>query len=174
MEKHNEEIQKLVDKGYVEIIPHEEIDSRPGKTWYMPHREHLDAKKPDKWRIVHDASRPYEGKSLNDRVHRGPDLMNRLLHVFLRFREHEYAWQGDIQDMYHRVLVPPHDRDALRFLWYDASGNVAHLRFRVHIFGGIWCSAAANYCLRRVIDDSPVASPDTEDRPSRSSIATFT
>ena len=37
---------------------------------------------------------------------KGPDLLNNLFGVVLRFREREVAVVGDISKMYHRILIP--------------------------------------------------------------------
>ena len=44
----------------------------------------------------------------------GPDLLNNLFGVFLRFRENEVAISADVSKMYHRVLIPEHVH---RYLW---------------------------------------------------------
>ena len=49
----------------------------------------------------------------------GPDLA--------RFREEPVAVMGDIESMFHQVLVPEKDRSLLRFLWWknhDTSGKI--------------------------------------------------
>ena len=113
---------------------------------YLPH--HCVPKKNNKIRLVFDCASRYEGSSLNDRCHQGPDLTNTLSSILLRFREHPYAVSGDIEAMYNQVLVPYEDRDVLRFLWFDGE-NIAHYRMKVHLFGGVWCSSAATYALRK-------------------------
>ena len=37
MGRYDEEITKLVEKGYAEKVPSNEIDAFPGRTWYLPH-----------------------------------------------------------------------------------------------------------------------------------------
>ena len=45
--------------------------------------------------------------------------MNRLLRLLLRFRENQVVVVGDIEAMYHQVLVSFHNRDDLRLLWWS-------------------------------------------------------
>jgi hypothetical protein len=59
----------------------------------------------------------YQGPSLNDYWLKGPDLLNSLFGVILRFRENEVAVSGDISKMYHQVLIPQEDQHVHRFLW---------------------------------------------------------
>ncbi|XP_065055903.1 uncharacterized protein LOC135684313 [Rhopilema esculentum] len=48
---------------------------------------------------------------------KGPDLLNNLFGVSLRFREREVALIGDKSKMYHRILIPEQDQHVHRFLW---------------------------------------------------------
>ncbi|KAJ8018338.1 hypothetical protein HOLleu_43725 [Holothuria leucospilota] len=59
------------------------------------------------------------GHCLNDYWMKGPDLLNNLVGVLLRFRQYEMAACGDISKMYHRVLIPEIDQHVHRFLWRD-------------------------------------------------------
>ena len=47
----------------------------------------------------------------------GPDLLNNLFGITLRFRERQVALLGDISKMYHRILLPEQDQHVHRFLW---------------------------------------------------------
>lgn len=58
-----------------------------------------------------------------------------------------------IEAMYHQVVIPKEDRDALRFLWCDDNGHIIHYRMTRHLFGGMWCSCSSTYALRRVLLD---------------------
>ena len=79
------EINKLLEKGYAEPVPAGEIVGSD-RIWYIPHHGVTTEKKP--LRVVFDCACQYKGKSLNDRCHQGPDLINKLLPVLLRFRQH--------------------------------------------------------------------------------------
>ena len=152
-QRYDTEISKLFEKGYAEEVP----KSKSGdKIWYLPHHAVITDKKPDKVRVVYDCASKFQGESLNDKCFQGPDLNNKLLHVLLKFRQHEVAFIGDVEAMYYQVKVAEGDRDALRFLWYDKTGNVKHFRMKVHIFGGIWCACIATYAMRRTLQDHNV------------------
>ena len=78
------EIQNLIDQGYAERVPDEDLQGNPGRTWYLPHHNVVNPNKPEKFSIVFDCAAKHAGISLNQRVLQGPDLMNRLLGVLLR------------------------------------------------------------------------------------------
>ena len=150
--KYNAEIDKLLNKGYAERVPLDEVimDSR---IWYLPHHAVTTEKKPDKLRVVFDCACKFRGRSLNERCLQGPDLINKLLPVLLRFRQHTIAIQADIEAMYHQVKIPPEDRDALRFLWY-VNGQLTYYRMTSHLFGGVWCASSSTYALNRTVIDT--------------------
>ena len=153
-DRYNEEIMKLLQNGYAEKIPLDEIQNS-GRIWYLPHHAVVTEKKPDKVRIVLDCASKYQGKSLNDRCLQGPDFNNKLLYVILRFRQHEYAIMADIESMYHQVKVSTEDKDALRFLCYDDNENIIQYRMTSHLFGGVWCASSSIYAMRKTIEDNP-------------------
>ena len=153
LDRYTTEIEKMIACGYAESVPSDAICTSE-RTWYLPHHAVLSEKKPDKVRIVFDCASKFHGKSLNDRCMQGPDLVNKLLHVLLRFRLHSYAIQADIESMYHQVRIPVSDRDALRFLWYE-NEKLSYYRMTSHLFGGIWCASSSTYALRRTIRDNP-------------------
>ena len=66
-----------------------------------------------------DAGAKFQNTCLNDNILKGPDLLNNLLSVLLKFREGRYGVMSDIQQMFHQVLTNQDDQQALRFLWRD-------------------------------------------------------
>ena len=152
-ERYVREMHLLVEKGYAEEVPLEDVERADGKVWYLPHHPVLNPKKPDKCRIVFDCAAKFRGSSLNDHIHQGPDLANRLIGVLLRFREGAIAFMADVEAMFLQVRVKPEDRDALRFLWYQdgrVGGPTVMYRMTAHLFGGVWSPSCANYALRQV------------------------
>ncbi|XP_014663229.1 PREDICTED: uncharacterized protein LOC106805948 [Priapulus caudatus] len=150
------EMNQLLKRGYAEPVPQEDMHRGDGKVWYLPHHPILNPKKPDKCRIVFDCAARHNGTSLNDIVHQGPDLANRLIGVLLRFRQGPIAFMADIEGMFHQVKVTPKDRDVLRFLWWendDTKGRSTALRMTSHLFGGVWSPSCANYALRMIVQD---------------------
>ena len=111
------EMQRFLDNGYAVKVSEEVL--RP-RTWYLPHFGVTNINKPGKLRLVFDAAAKTSGISLNDQLDPGPDLLQSLPGVLLRFRQYSIAYKADIKDMYLRVQVIEKDRGALRFLWRGA------------------------------------------------------
>ena len=117
-DKYTSSIKELMDKGYAEEVPPEQVQRADGAVWYLPHHPVFHPHKPDKLRIVFDCAAKFQGISLNDTVYRGPDLTNKLVCVLMRSRQERVAFMADIEGMFHQVLVNESDRDVLRFLWW--------------------------------------------------------
>ena len=151
-EIYNENIQKMLDCGYAERVPQNELCLNDGTIWYIPHHPVLN--KPGKVRPVFYCSARYKGVSLNSECMQGPNLTNNLVNVLLIFRQYPYAVLADIESMYLQIRIPESDRNALRFLWYDKlDGAVVEYRMTSHLFGGIWCASSSAYALRRTVLD---------------------
>ena len=65
--------------------------------------------KPNKVRVVFDCAARFRETSLNDQLLQGPDLMNNLTGVLLRFRQERVALVADVEQMFHQVIVKPED-----------------------------------------------------------------
>ena len=156
-DKYCEGIQKFLDKDYAERVPDGEINNKDGRVWYVPHHHVISEAKGGKLRVVMDCSAKYDGVSLNSVCFGGPNLINNLLYVLLRFRQYQHAIMADIEGMYMQVKVRTDDRNCLRFLWYDDDGKITHYRMSSHLFGGVWSGTASTYAQRRICDDNQVS-----------------
>ena len=67
-------------------------------------------------RVVFDGAARVNETCLNENLLKGPDFLNNLFSVLLKFRSGRYALTSDIKQMFHQVKIIPSDRNALRFL----------------------------------------------------------
>ena len=94
---------KIIDKGHASAIPSEEVPPPPGRSWYLPHfATYHNTKRTI--RVVFDSSCEFEGVSLNKVLLPGPDLMNNLIGVLMRFRKENIAVMCDIEQMFHSFI----------------------------------------------------------------------
>ena len=164
LEKNSEMLQHYVEfmndileKGYAKEVGPEERQSESGKCWYIPHFGVYHPKKPDKIRVVFDASAQFKGMSLNNELMQGPDLTNHLIGVLSRFRMENTAIMADIESMFYQVKVPKEHYNYLRFLWWpggDVNGKLKEFQMCVHLFGAISSPSCANYALRKTALDN--------------------
>ena len=61
--------------------------------------------KPGKVSVVFDAGATYNLTSLNKSLLKGPDLLNNLVGVLTCFRMDRYALMGNIEQMFHQILI---------------------------------------------------------------------
>ena len=156
-EAYTEFMEDLILKNYAEKVEEDEEKKKEHLVWYLPHHNVHHPKKPDKVRVVYDCSASYQGVSLNSEVLQGPDLLNSLIGVLIRFRQHPVAVMADIKAMFHQVAVIPEHRDVLRFLWWpggDLSLRPEVYRMTVHLFGGTWSPSCCNFALQRTAQDT--------------------
>ena len=150
-----ERMQDVIQKGYAETVPAAELRRCDGRVWTIPHHAVINPNK-SKIRIVYDCAAKTEGQSLNNHVYQGPDQVQKLVGVLLRFRLGKIGISADIAEMYYQVAVKEEDRDALRFLWWPG-GNLERkpqvYRMTRQVFGGTWapscCTTALQYAVNR-------------------------
>ena len=144
-------MEKVVDQGHASPVSPDELEAKPGKVWYLPH---FGVRHPKKKSIgaVFDSSAEFNSVSPNKQMLSGPDLMNNLLGVLMRFRKENFAIMCDIEQMFFSFHVNPEHRDFLRFLWFrnnDPKQPIIEYRMNVHLFGNGPSPAIATYGLRK-------------------------
>jgi hypothetical protein len=142
--RYSEKVKENLEKGYISKLNDKDVAVRTGKTWFLPHFAVFNPNKPDKLRLVLDCAAKSSGKSLNDHLLSGPDFLTSLPGVLLAFRCHKVAVVGDIQEMFHRVLIREEDRQAQRLLWVDGEYVM-----NVMTFGAVCSPASAQYIKNR-------------------------
>ena len=135
-EKYAETIREDIQKGYVITVKAHGPKSRADREWYLPHHPVLNPNKTGKVRRVLNGASKYHGASLNKSLLVGPDLLQNLIFVLLRFRQHKYAVSADIEGIFLQVGVREEDQPSLRFLWReDPTSSVVVHQYTRHIFG---------------------------------------
>jgi len=155
LEDYSEYMRIMTDNNFVERVPDNELNTKPGKSWYINHHG-VYHKQKHKLRIVFNCSLKYKGISLNDNLCQGPDLTNNLQGVLLRFRREPVAIVADVQKMFYQVRVNREHVDYLRFFWFDPNDytKVVEYRLLVHVFGATSSPSVANFALRRTAANS--------------------
>ncbi|XP_044745202.1 uncharacterized protein LOC123307065 [Coccinella septempunctata] len=116
-EEYCRKIDEYSNKNYVKKLSVEEAAQTHNRTYYLPHFGVRNPNKPGKLRLVFDAAAKSHGVSLNDALLTGPDLLNSLPAVLMKFRQHAIAFVGDIKEMFHQINIKTEDVDSQRFLW---------------------------------------------------------
>ena len=160
-EKNTSTIKHDLNRGYVIEVPDaHNVENRSDKEWYLPHYPVLNPNKPGKVRRLLNGAAKFHGASLNKSLLTAPDLLQNLIYVLLRFRQHPYAVSADIEGMFLQVGVLPSDQPSLRSLWReDPTNNVVVYQYTRHMFGAKDSPTCANYALQRTARDNAKFTP---------------
>ncbi|KAK7884399.1 hypothetical protein WMY93_027522 [Mugilogobius chulae] len=153
-------MEEIIESGNAEQVDDEGCE---GETWYIPHHGVRHSKKPENLRVVFDCSAEFKGSSLNAHLLTGPDLLNGLLGILLRFRQHPVAMLCDVEKMFHQFHVAKEDRNFLRFLWWkggDLNSRPSEFRMKVHLFGAASSPGCANYGLKHLAKEYSTVLPE--------------
>ena len=107
-----------------------------------------------------NAASKYRGQSLNSNLLTGPHLLNSLLGILLRFREHPVAILADTERIFMQIAVKQENQSALRFLW---SKNNFIMQYQINrlIFVVTWSPSMAifvlNQCAKKNAENFPKA-----------------
>ncbi|GBN83655.1 hypothetical protein AVEN_59351-1, partial [Araneus ventricosus] len=126
-----------LDEGIIEKVPENDLYKR---SHYLPHHPVF---KPESLttqiRPVFDASsKTGRAPSLNDCLFSGPNLIEQIPLVLLRFRENAIGVTSDIKRAFLQIELREPDRDFLRFLWWE-NEKIQEFRHNRVVFG-VTCS----------------------------------
>ena len=159
---YDEQMTEMVEMNFCRKLSENEVKNYKGPVHYIPHHAVIrPEKKSTPVRIVFNSSSVFQGHKLNDYWMKGPDLLNNLFGVVLRFREKEVALVGDISKMYHRILIPERDQHVHRFLWrnLETSREPDVYVKTVLTFGDKPAPAMAQIALRKTAEESKITHP---------------
>ena len=161
-EAYCKQMEEMENMKFARKLSKEEQDKYNGPVHYIPHHAVL---RPDKKstlvRIVFNSSSTFQGHVLNDCWKKGPDLLNGIFGVVLRFREKEVAVLGDISKMYHRILIPERDQHVHRYLWRNMESDREPDTYvkTVLTFGDRPAPAMAQIALRKTAQENKASYP---------------
>ena len=114
---YNQEIQKYLDRGAAVKLSKEEIDEWKGPVNYISHHGVERPSPTTPLRIVTNSSLNNGGNSLNGCLIGGPNSLNPMLDIALRFRCHECAMVFDLTKAYNSLKTGPIEKHLRRFIW---------------------------------------------------------
>ena len=155
-EQYTATVTKYIADGHARKLKASELDvAKP--QWYLPHHPVFKRSNPSKCRVVFDCAATYNGVALNDAILQGPNYLNSLAGVLMRFRKERVAVVGDIEAMFHQCYVTDKDQAFLRFLWWeDGDTSKPHQVFcmKVHLFGATSSPSVAHFCMKKTAVDN--------------------
>lgn len=140
-DEYNKVFDEWKAEGLIEHVNENEINGAKQSTVnYLPHRAVFKpGSQTTPVRPVFDASRKSGSRSpsLNELLEKGPNLLELLPTILLRFRENRIGVASDIRKAFQMIEVAQQDRDFLRFLWWEDSERklVQVYRHKSVVFG---------------------------------------
>ena len=160
-EQYSKTVRDDLEKGYIIEVEKHDPNCRTPREWYLPHHPVVNPHKPGKVRRVLNGASKFHGHSLNNALLIGPDLLQNLLHVLLRFRKYIFALSADIEGMFLQVGVPEKDQRSLRFLWRgNPTEPVSVFQYTRHVFGAKDSPTCANFALLKTAVDNETEYPE--------------
>ena len=113
---YQQQIDDMIQRGVARKLSKDEVDRYSGPVHYICYHMVSSESVSTPYRLVFNSSAKFHGHVLNEYWAKGPDMINNLLGVLLRFRENPVAVAGDIKKMYHTVKIEEIDQQIYRFL----------------------------------------------------------
>ena len=115
------QLRTLIDKGWAREVSDSELQGwkdAGNPVYYTAHQMVIQPESlSTPIRVVFNSSQVYQGKSLNGALNLGPDVLNSLHAVLLRFRNDVVAASGDISKMFYMVRIAFEDTMMQLFVW---------------------------------------------------------
>jgi len=149
LENYNAIFLEWTKEGIIkEVSP---LTSDPSATHYLPHRPVFKESKTTPVRPVFDAScKVGRNPSLNDCLEKGPNLIELIPAILLRFRERRLGVISDIRKAFQMIEIHEDDQDFLRFLWWEDSAQEKEKIYKhCRVVFGVNCSP---YLLGAVLE----------------------
>ena len=149
---YSRQIEDMLERKVARKVSQGELARYKGPKFYI---SHFAVMKPDSrttpCRIVFNSSKKYNGHALNDYLAKGPCLLKKLLGIFLRFRQGQVGFIGDIAKMFHSIDIPLEDQMLHLFFWRNLEIDRLPDTFAIGVvnFGDRPSSAIAEIALKK-------------------------
>lgn len=145
LENYNNVFKEWCELGFIEID--EAVDKEKGH--YLPHRPVIKENSSTRMRPVFDASAKAQyHASLNECLETGPNMIELIPAILLRFRMNKIGVSADIKKAFLQISVDQEDRDFLKFLWWNNDKQILTYRHTRVVFG----VSSSPFLLGAVID----------------------
>ena len=123
---YNAQFEKMIERGTLSAVSQQEIENWPGAVNYvMHHGVENPASNSTPLRIVSNSALVNNicGKSLNQILMKGPNCLNSLIKVLLKFRSYEIALLYDLSKAYHHLHTGPVEKFTRLVVWRDCDSS---------------------------------------------------
>ena len=144
----------MIDRNVCRKLDLTERENHIGPVFFIPHEVLKPDSKSTPFRIVFNTSANFHGYILNEYYAKGPQMINNLLGILLRFRKERFAMVGDIRKMYHSIKLSLRDQMTHLFLWRNLDENKDPDEYAITAvnFGDHLSAAVAIAALQKTVD----------------------
>ena len=149
-------IQEQLQRCFIEKVA--DPQSTTGRVHYIPHHVVLKDSSTTPLRIVYDCSCSPNATqpSLNSCLSTGPDILNDMTAILVRFRCYQYGITADIEKAFLSISLDEQGRDATRFFWIsdptDPESQFEVYRFKSILFGATCSPFILNATIQKHLD----------------------
>ena len=116
-ETYNQEIKKALDRGAAVMLTEQEKADWKGPVNYIVQHGVIQDSATTPFRVVSNSSLKNGTYSLNECLVRGPNSLNSMHDISLRFRCHETGMVFDLTKAYNGLKTGPVEKHLRRFIW---------------------------------------------------------
>ena len=133
---YNEQVQAILDRNAAVQLTNQELEEWAGPINYVTHHPVYKDSASTPVRMVTNSS--FGSPSLNSILMKGPNALNSMLDIMIRWRSWDVVIQYDLSKAYNTMHTGLTERHLRRFLWrFDPGGPWLEFSFdRVH-FGDV-------------------------------------
>ena len=149
---YNEQFDDCIKRGVFREIDEEEQRKYEGPVFYVTHNPvYKEGSSSTPMRLVINSSLKYKGRSLNDVLVKGPNVLNDILGVQLRFRSYRVAVVCDLRKMYHSIKTTLMERHLrrMKFRYFDSTKKMKTYGIETVTFGDRPAAAIASTAVRK-------------------------
>ena len=166
-ERVNEQFNDFVKRGVYSVITKSEDDLYVGPKFYVTiHEVVKESSASTPVRLVTNSSLKFKGVCLNDTLMKGPNTLNDIFRVQLKFRCYAIALVCDISKMYHSIKTTDIERHLRRVLYrhLDKSGEFETFGTNVVQFGDRAAAAIAITAVKKTAEIYSDVNPKAAER----------
>ena len=162
---YNKQIQEILDRGAAIKLSKEEMAEYQGPTQYISHHAVLKDSISTPVRMVTNSSFNNGGHSLNSCLAAGPNSLNAMLDVVLRFRCREVALQYDLSKAYNTMRTGLTEAHLRRWVWrFDEDSNWEDFCYVAVHFGDCCAATQLEVAKDLVADAGEYIDPEASSR----------
>ena len=136
LDKYNEELMKYIKRGILVPISEEEMSEYVGPVNYISHHAVEKPSPTTPFRIVTNSSLKNGLRSLNDCLPKGPNSLNSMFDICVRFRAYETGLVFDLTKAYNSLKTGLPEKHLRRLVWrFSTSEPWQDFGFVVVAFG---------------------------------------